>query len=69
MVIMFRIIIFIILFLTIIGQLGDLFFSSIKRYYGIKDFSNIMPGHGGILDRLDSIIFVILTYSLFINYI
>lgn len=62
-------IMFVILFLTIIGQLGDLFFSSIKRYYEIKDFSNIMPGHGGILDRLDSIIFVILTYSLFINYI
>ena len=57
------------LFLTIIGQLGDLFFSAIKRYYGVKDFSNIMPGHGGILDRLDSIIFVMLTYSIFLNYI
>ena len=57
------------LFLTIIGQLGDLFFSSIKRYYGVKDFSNIMPGHGGILDRLDSIIFVMLTYSIFLNYL
>ena len=57
------------LFLTIIGQLGDLFFSSIKRYYGVKDFSNLMPGHGGVLDRLDSIIFVMLTFSIFLNYL
>ena len=63
------VIIFITMFLTIIGQLGDLFFSAIKRYYGVKDFSNIMPGHGGVLDRLDSIIFVMLTYSIFFNYI
>lgn len=55
------------LFLTVIGQLGDLFFSAIKRYYNKKDFSNIMPGHGGILDRLDSIIFVMLAFSLFIT--
>ena len=55
------------LFLSIIGQFGDLFFSAIKRYYKVKDFSNIMPGHGGVLDRLDSIIFVLITFSLFIN--
>ena len=57
------------LFLSIIGQIGDLFFSAIKRYYKVKDFSNIMPGHGGILDRLDSIMFVILAYSLIITII
>ena len=52
--------------LTIIGQLGDLFFSKIKRENGIKDFSNIMPGHGGVLDRLDSIAFISLGYTLII---
>lgn len=57
------------LFLSILGQYGDLVFSAIKRYYGKKDFSNIMPGHGGILDRLDSIIFVVLGFVFFIPFI
>lgn len=57
------------LFLSIIGQFGDLVFSSIKRYYKIKDFSSIMPGHGGILDRLDSIIFVVLAFTFFMTII
>lgn len=63
------IIIFMTTFLSIIGQFGDLVFSAIKRYYGKKDFSNIMPGHGGILDRLDSIIFVALGFMFFISLI
>ena len=57
------------LFLSILGQFGDLVFSAIKRYYGKKDFSNIMPGHGGILDRMDSIIFVILGFVFFLSVI
>lgn len=52
------------LFLSSLGQLGDLFFSAVKRNHNIKDFSNLMPGHGGVLDRLDSIIFVIIGYIL-----
>ncbi len=63
------VIVLISLFLSLIGQFGDLFFSAIKRYYGKKDFSNIMPGHGGILDRLDSIIFVVLGFMFFISII
>jgi len=55
--------------LTILGQIGDLFFSSIKRHYEIKDFSNLIPGHGGVLDRLDSVLFVILGFLLYINII
>ena len=41
-----------------ISQLGDLCFSLIKRHSGIKDYSHLFPGHGGMLDRLDSILFM-----------
>ena len=44
--------------LSLAGQLGDLAASSVKRYSKIKDFSNILPGHGGMLDRMDSILFI-----------
>lgn len=48
------------LIFPILSEFGDLSFSLIKRHFNIKDFSNIIPGHGGLLDRFDSIIICLL---------
>ena len=54
--------------LSLIAEFGDLVFSSIKRKYGVKDYGNIMPGHGGVLDRLDSLFFALLAFSFLVSF-
>ena len=55
-------------FCTLIVIFGDLFFSYIKRLNKIKDYSNLIPGHGGLLDRLDGFIFLVIIFN-GVNYI
>ena len=54
--------------IAIIGIIGDLFESLLKRASGIKDSSSLIPGHGGILDRINALLFVFPAYALFLHY-
>lgn len=53
---------------SVLGILGDLFASAVKRQAGIKDYGTIFPGHGGILDRFDSVIFIAPFVSIVVRY-
>lgn len=55
------------LLIPIFSQIGDLALSLIKRHFNIKDFGSIFPGHGGVLDRIDSVLFSLLTFSMVIS--
>ena len=55
--------------LSIVGMLGDLTFSVVKRQYGIKDYGNLLPGHGGVLDRFDSVVFTAPALYIIIQFI
>lgn len=49
---------------AVMGTLGDLSESALKRYRGVKDVGNVLPGHGGMLDRIDGLLFVVPTFFL-----
>ena len=64
--------IFLVIFAAVgsfVGIVGDLFASAVKRQQGIKDYGNIMPGHGGVLDRFDSFFLVATIISLMADFI
>ena len=54
--------------LGVLCQFGDLAASMVKRHFGVKDFGHLLPGHGGLMDRLDSTIFILPVVWLFFLY-
>jgi phosphatidate cytidylyltransferase len=52
--------------LGVLGQAGDLLESWLKRIHGVKDSGNLLPGHGGVMDRMDGYVFVLPVYLLLV---
>lgn len=55
--------------IPLVAQIGDLTFSLVKRNYNLKDFGSVFPGHGGVLDRIDSLVFTLMFTNFVINMI
>ena len=58
-----------VILMTVTSQIGDLIFSAIKRYFEVKDYSHLLPGHGGVLDRIDSLTYNALIFSFFLIFV
>lgn len=63
----YKMIITLSLLIPLVSQIGDLSFSLIKRHFNIKDFGYVFPGHGGVLDRIDSVLFSLLCFNLVLS--
>ena len=53
--------------LSLVGQFGDLVESALKRHFNVKDSGKFLPGHGGVLDRFDSLIFASFMFMIWLN--
>ena len=55
--------------IAVVSQIGDIFASKVKREFGVKDFSTLLGSHGGVIDRIDSIIFAVLFVAVVVEFL